>query len=155
MTAKAGRANNGSRRKLQRGSSIVEGSFIFLITISMILFIMEVGRFLLTQQYISERARTTARLAVVNNWDTTSIKNYLCYGSTATPAGSPTPTGLMGLTASNISPVWSGSAANGDLRLQISVTGLHVFTFVPMMANNLTAIPVIATAASQSRGATN
>ena len=134
---------------------MIEGSFVLLITISLIVFIMDMGRFLLTQQYISERARTAARLAVVNNWDATAIKNYLCYGSTATPAGNPTPPGLMGLTPSNVAPVWKGAANSPDFRLQITVSGLRIFTWVPMMSNNLSTIPVIATAAAQSRGAVN
>lgn len=144
-----------SRRRSQRGSVMIEGAFVFLITVSLILFTIDLGRFLLTQQYIAERARTAARLAVVNNWNTAAIQNYLCYGSITAPAGSPTPSGLMGLTASNITAVWSGTAAAGDLRLKVSVAGVRVLTFIPMMSNSLTTIPIVATAASQSRGATN
>jgi len=144
-----------TRRRLQKGASMIEGSFVFLITISLVLFIMDMGRFLLAQQYISERARAAVRLAVVNNWDEASVQNYVCYGTTSAPAGSPAPSGLMGLTPANITAIWKGTATSPDYRLQVTISGLRVFTFVPMMPNNLSTIPVIATAVVQSRGATN
>ncbi|MEP6534062.1 MAG: hypothetical protein ABJF23_02000 [Bryobacteraceae bacterium] len=143
------------RRSRQKGSSLIESSFTFLITISLILFIMDVGRFLLTQQYVAERVRLVARLAVVNDWDAPSIQNYLCYGTITAPAGNPAPRGLFGLTPSNVASVWRGTATSPDYRLQITVSGLPVLTFVPMMPNNLSIIPVTATAAAQSLGATN
>jgi hypothetical protein len=155
MTTSGTTSRKGSRRRSQRGASFIEGSFVLLITISLIVFMMDIGRFLLTQQYISEKARTAARLAVVNNWHDTEIQNYFCYGSTTAPAGNPTPPGLMGLTTSNVAPVWKGTAGSPDRRLQITVSGLRIFTWVPMMSNTLSTIPVIATAASQSLGAAN
>ena len=155
MTTRDAKSPNEFRRRRQKGASMIEGSFVLLITLSLIFFIMDMGRFLLTQQYISERARTAARLAVVNNWDAASIQNYLCYGSTTAPAGSPAPSGLMGLTPSNVSAVWQGASTSPDYRLKITVSGLRVLTWIPMMSNNLYAIPVVATAVTQSRGATN
>ena len=72
--------NNSIRRrrtKNQRGSSMVEGALVLLTMLAMIIFILDMGRILLIQQYITERARTTVRAAVVNNWDSTKTANYL------------------------------------------------------------------------------
>lgn len=146
MINKDAKSRNHSGRRRQKGASIIEGSFVLLLTLCLILFILDMGRFLLTQQYISERARTTARLAVLNNWDAPSIENYLCYGSTTAPTGNPAPSGLMGLTPTNVSSAWLGTSTSPDYRLKITVSGLRVLTWIPMMSNNLYAIPVIATA---------
>ena len=146
MVTRDAKSRNQSGRRRQKGASIIEGSFVLLITLSLIFFILDMGRFLLTQQYISERARTTARLAVLNNWDAVSIQNYLCYGSTMAPAGNPVPSGLMGLTPTNVSSAWLGTSTSPDYRLKITVTGIRVLTWIPLMSNNLYTIPVIATA---------
>ena len=144
------------RHKGQKGSSLIEGAFVFLTLLSMILFIMEMGRFLLTQQYIAERARATARMAVVNNWDTTQMKNYLCYGSTTAPNNSSSTTaGMLGISPSKVTPTFLGASTDPDYRLQVTVSGIPVLTFVPMMGNSFHAPPIVATVVAQSFGATN
>ena len=64
---------------------MVESALILLTLVSMILFILDMGRILMMQQYLTERARATVRKAVVNNWDAAATKNYLVYGSTTAP----------------------------------------------------------------------
>lgn len=65
-----------ARRKRQRGAALVETALVFTTALSMILFIVDMGRILLTQQFISERARVGVRNAVVNNWNATAVANY-------------------------------------------------------------------------------
>ena len=146
MINKDVKSRNHSGRRRQKGGSIIESSFVLLLALCLILFILDMGRFLLTQQYISERARTTARLAVLNNWDAASIQNYLCYGFTTAPTGNPAPSGLMGLIPTNVNSAWLGTSTSPDYRLKITVTGIRVLTWIPLMSNNLYTIPVIATA---------
>ena len=76
-----------ARKKGQRGAALVETALVFTATVSMILFIVDMGRILLTQQFISERARVGVRNAVVNNWNATSVQNYVVYGTTSAPDG--------------------------------------------------------------------
>jgi len=44
------------RKKRQRGAALVETALVFLTALAMILFIVDMGRILLTQQFIAERA---------------------------------------------------------------------------------------------------
>ena len=46
---------------------MVETVLVLLTVMGMTIFIMDMGRILLVQQYTSERARVTVRKAVVNN----------------------------------------------------------------------------------------
>ncbi len=48
---------------------MVEAALVLITLLSMILFILDMGRILLLQQFITERAREGARYAVVNNWN--------------------------------------------------------------------------------------
>jgi len=66
---------------------MLETALVLLTLLGMIIFIMDMGRILLMQQFLSERVRATARRAVVNNWDAIATKNYLVYNSTTAPTG--------------------------------------------------------------------
>ncbi len=50
-------AKTQGRKKRQRGAALVETALVFTAALSMIVFIVDMGRILLTQQYISERAQ--------------------------------------------------------------------------------------------------
>ena len=141
------------RKKSQRGAALVETALVFTAALSMILFIVDMGRILLTQQYISERAQAAVRSAVVNNWDSTDVKNYLVYGSTTAPNGGGA--GLMGLTTSEVAFNTIADSGIGDGRYQVVVSGVPMFTWIPYMAGRYTAPTVTATAPVQSQGATN
>src|SRR5213592_2909565 len=112
--------NNSIRRrrtKNQRGSSMVEGALVLLTMLAMIIFILDMGRILLIQQYITERARTTVRNAVVNNWDSTKAANYLVYNSITAPASGGA--GFMGLLTSQVT--YSTLGTNDTSRVQVKV----------------------------------
>jgi len=146
-------AKTQGRKKRQRGAALVETALVFTAALSMIVFIVDMGRILLTQQYISERAQAAVRSAVVNNWDSTSVKNYVVYGSTTAPDGGGA--GLMGLTTSEVSFNSIADSGIGDARYQVTVSGVPLLTWIPYMAGRYTAPTVIATAPVQSQGAIN
>jgi hypothetical protein len=135
----------------------VEGALVLLTVVSMILFVFDMGRMLLTQQFIAERTRVTARMAAVNNWNSTAVANYLCYNVTTTPelVGGVLPSGFLGLVPSKVSYTTLGTAGAPDYRLKVTVSGVSVLTWIPYMSNNFTAAPVTATVPAQSLGATN
>ena len=143
-----------ARKKGQRGAALVETALVFTAALAMIVFIVDMGRILLTQQYISERAQAAVRSAVVNNWDATSVKNYVVYGSTTAP-GSGVAAGLMGLTTSEVTFNTIADSGIGGGRYQVIVQGVPMFTWIPYMAGRYTAPTVTATAPVQSQGATN
>ena len=142
-----------NRKKRQRGAALVETALVFTAAVSMIVFIVDMGRILLTQQFIAERARVGVRNAVVNNWDSTSLQNYVVYGSTTAPSGGGA--GLMGLTTSEVTFNTVADSGIGDGRYQVVVSGVPMFTWIPYMAGRYNAPTVTATAPVQSQGATN
>jgi Flp pilus assembly protein TadG len=142
-----------ARKKSQRGAALVETALVFTAALAMILFIVDMGRILLTQQYISERAQAAVRSAVVNNWDSTSVQNYVVYGSTTAPDGGGA--GLMGLTTSEVTFNTIADSGIGDGRYQVIVQGVPMFTWIPYMAGKYNAPTVTATAPVQSQGSTN
>lgn len=144
-----------ARRKRQRGAALVETALVFTAAVSMIVFIVDMGRILLTQQFISERARVGVRNAVVNNWDATAVANYVAYGTTTTPGGGTGTPGYMGLTATEVTLTTYADSGIGDARYQVTVSGVPLFTWIPYMAGKYTAPTIIATAPVQSVGATN
>ena len=140
-------------KKGQRGSALVETALVFTAAVSMIVLIVDMGRILLTQQFIAERARVGVRNAVVNNWDSTSLQNYVVYGSTTAPDGRGA--GIMGLTTSEVALTTYADSGIGDARYQVTVSGVPLLTWIPYMAGRYTAPTIIATAPVQSQGATN
>lgn len=150
MNSKSQRSN---RKKRQRGAALIETALVFTVALAMIVFIVDMGRVLLTQQFISERARVAVRSAVVNNWNSTSVANYVVYGSTSAPTGNPP--GYMGMTTSDVTFTSYADSGIGDARYQVTIQGVPLFTWVPYIAGQYNAPPVIATAPVQSQGATN
>ena len=142
-----------ARKKSQRGAALVETALVFTAALAMIVIIVDMGRILLTQQYVSQRAQAAARSAVVNNWDQAAVQNYLVYGSTAAPDGGGA--GLMGLTTSQVAFNTVADTGIGDGRYQVVVSGVPMFTWIPYMAGKYYAPTVTATAPVQSQGAIN
>ena len=140
-------------KKNQKGAAALEGTLVLLTLMGMIIFIMDMGRILLMQQFIAERARTTVRNAVVHNWDATSTKNFLCYNSTTAPTGGGA--GYLGLLPSQVSYQTLGTSGNADYRLQVKVTGVPVLTWIPYISGSYTLAPIIATMPAQSLGSTS
>jgi Flp pilus assembly protein TadG len=142
------RALNG-----QKGAAMLETALVLLTLLFMVIFIMDMGRILLMQQYITERARATVRNAVVNNWDATKTKNFLVYNSTTAPNGSPA--GFMGLQTTQVSYQTLGTAGASDYRLQVKVSNVPALVFIPHIAGTYTLAPIVATLPAQSLGSTN
>jgi Flp pilus assembly protein TadG len=154
------RAVQRKAKKNQRGAAMLETALVLMTLLGMILFIMDIGRVLLTQQYASDRARVAVRNAVVNSWNATTVQNYVVYGTTSAPANNgnnqsqPVP-GLMGLTTSQVTFTTFADSGIGDARYQVKISGIPLFTWIPYISGTYTAPPVIATAPVQSQGATN
>ena len=70
-----------------RGQSLIEAVFVLFTLVAMVLFIVDMGRIMLAEQYLAERARAAARMAAVNNWVQADVANYVAYNSTSAPGG--------------------------------------------------------------------
>jgi Flp pilus assembly protein TadG len=142
------------RKNREKGASLVESALVLVTVLGMILFILDMGRILLMQQFITARAQATVRQAVVNNWSAANVQNYLVYNSTTAPGGSGTP-GLLGLLPSQVSYTPLGTSGTPDYRLQVTVSGVPAFTWIPFISGIYTLPTVVATAPAQSLGATS
>jgi hypothetical protein len=145
-------AKNGARRKRQRGAVFVETALILVTNLSMILFILDMGRILLTEQFIAERARVGVRSAVVNNWSATQVANFVVYGSASSSSNNggnsqnsaPQP-GFLGLLPSQVTLTTYADSGIGDARYQVTVQGVPLATFVPFIAGQYHAPSITAT----------
>src|SRR5579872_4881900 len=144
-----------ARKKNQRGAALMESALVFTAAICMILFIADMGRILLTQQFVSERARVAVRSAVVNNWTAAQVQNYVAYGNTTAPGGDTTTPGYLGLLPSQVTFNSIADTGIGDARYQVVITGVPLFTWIPYMAGRYNAPTVTATAPVQSEGSTS
>ena len=142
-----------TRRKKQKGQAMLETALVITTLVSMLVFTVDMGRLLLIQQWVGERTRATARAASVNNWTATQIANYLVYNNTTAPNGGGA--GYLGLLTSQVNSTFLGSSNSPDYRLQVTVSGVPVMTFIPYMAHTYTLRPVVATMPAESLGATN
>jgi Flp pilus assembly protein TadG len=144
---------NTARRKNQKGANILESALVLLTMLGMILFIMDMGRILLIQQFITERARAAVRSAVVNNWTATATKNYLVYNSTTAPNGGGA--GFLGLQTSNVTYQTLGTSGTPDYMIQVKVSGIQAITWIPYISGAYTLAPITFAMPAQSLGATN
>ncbi len=132
---------------------MLETALVLLTVLAMILFIMDMGRILLLQQFITERAREGVRYSVVNNWTQTDLQNYVVYGNTTAPQGGGP--GFLGLRTSQVTLSTVADSGIGDARNQVSVSGFTFPVFIPYLAGTYTAPTITVTAPTQSLGATN
>lgn len=145
--------NSSRRRRGRKGAAMLESALVLLTLLGMIVFVLDMGRILLIEQFVTARAEAAIRGAIVNNWSSDQVKNYLVYGSTTSPGGSAI--GFPGLKTSNVSYTTLGTMGTADYRLQIKVTGISLFTWIPGIAGTYTAQPVVVTMPAQSLGATS
>ena len=121
----------------------------------MVLFIVEMGRIMLAEEYLTGRAQAAARMAAVNNWTQTDVANYVAYNSTSAPAGGTTTPGLMGVLPSKVSYSTIGTAGNPAYCVKVTIAGVSAFTVVPYMAGTLTLPTITVSVPAQSLGAIN
>lgn len=144
-----------ARRARSRGQALVESALVFLATIAMLLFIIDMGRLLLISQYVTERARATARMATVNDWSAQDARNFLVYNKTQVSEDSAATPGFLGLQPSMVSYALLGSLHDGDLRVQVKVDRVRVPLFVPFLSGEWTLPPIVVEMPAQSLGAIN
>jgi hypothetical protein len=134
---------------------MVEGALVLMALMAMILFIIEIGRVMMLGQYVTERARVTARSATVNNWTQKQVQNYLVHYKTQMPDDSANKTGFMGLKPAQVTYQVLGTQRNGDLRVQVKVSNIESVMYIPWIAGKYKFPPVTVELPAQSLGATN
>jgi len=154
--AKPAGRDTAKRSRSRRGQALVEAALVMMTVMATMLFIFDTAHLMLMQNFITERTREAARAAAVNNWTNDQIANYLVYNST-TGSGA----GYMGLTTSEVTVNYLGTAGTPDYRVQVKVSGVPVFpvqlfTEWGLIGNGTyTAPPVVMTVPVQSDGSTS
>jgi len=142
------------RQRAQRGAAaLLEGALVLGTLLTMILFVVEMGRMLVFQQMFTERAREGARSAAVSTYSTTTVQNYVLYNSGTAPSGNPP--GFFGLTSSEVSVQRLGTAGNWDDRIQVTISNYPMFDFVPLLKHTYTVPPITVTIPVGSLGSTS
>lgn len=146
---------SSERKKKQKGQALVEGALVSLAFTLAILFVLEIGRYMLFIGYFTERARAGARYAAVVNYNTAAIQNYIAYNSATAPSngGQGTATGLFGLTPQMIAVNRYDADTDTD-RLTISISNYPLSLFVPLLPAQWTLRPFTVTIPAESLGAT-
>jgi hypothetical protein len=148
-------SNQSKKRSGRKGAVLLEGSFVMLSAMAILMFTMEMGRLLFFQQYYNDRARAAARLAVVNDWTQAMTANYVCYNSTTAPAGGSATPGFLGVLPSHVTLSILGSAATHDARYRVRVAGIPMLVLLPWIRGTYTAPAAVATIPVESMGASD
>ena len=105
----------GSPRHSQRGSAMIEASFIFVVFFFLLIGIFDFGQFLFVHQALVQRARSSARAGVVKDYTTGQIRNLVLYDSTSGSGA-----GYFGLTSAMV-VVSSLDFNTDDSRVEVKV----------------------------------
>jgi len=130
------------KRKGQKGQTLLESSLVLTTLLLMLIGIVDFGQFLFFHQVLTDRARAGARYAAVNPYDATSIQNVVVYNSPIAPSGSPT--GLFGLTPSNVTVTPTPSTGAPDY-VQVKISGFPIHLISPFLTKSYTPRNIIAT----------
>ncbi|MBI4893297.1 MAG: pilus assembly protein [Acidobacteria bacterium] len=143
------------RRTKQKGQTLVESALVLLATLMMLLFIFDIGRAMFLGEYVTERARQTARMATVNNWSKKDVQNYLVYGKTFVSEDRWSTPGFMGLRPTQVDYAVLGTQRSGDLRVQVSVSNVQSLMFTPKFKGPYRFPTITVELPAQSMGAIN
>jgi len=137
----------------RKGQALIESALVLITYFSMLIFIMDMGRLLVTQQFLADRARSGARWAALNTWDPTAVANMVCYNSATAPNGSST--GLFGLTPNMVAATQAGTAGNWDARVVVTIQNYPMFMLIPYISGKYAAPSITVAVPVGAAGAVN
>jgi hypothetical protein len=73
------------RRKISKGSAILESTFIFLVFFCMLIGTFDFGQFLFIHQALVERSRSATRWGAVHDAPADQVTNMVLYGQSTDP----------------------------------------------------------------------
>jgi Flp pilus assembly protein TadG len=132
----------------RRGSTLVESSVVLLLFLVILVGTLDAGQLLFFHQFLTDRARTGARYAVVHAYNATAIANVVAYADPAPEAGT---SGLFGLTPAMVQVNHYDPGTTAD-RVVVKITGYQMRFLSPWLAGVFTAGPFQAVAPVESAG---
>jgi Flp pilus assembly protein TadG len=147
------------RKRNERGASMVELAFSGVAFLMAMFGLLEMGRYMTTQNTLAEAARRGARYAASQKLTDTSgtptpvnrVKNMVVYKQTTTGT---TPV-AQGLTVSNVVVTYPNNTANWNIKageVTVSIENYQFSLTIPLMATTFTLKPIKATASAESAG---
>ncbi|HEV2202387.1 MAG TPA: TadE/TadG family type IV pilus assembly protein [Bryobacteraceae bacterium] len=127
-----------SKRRGVRGSAIVETALVFIVFLTLLIGIVDVGQMLFEHVSLVERMREGLRYGVIT-YDATAIQNMVLYGTASPPPGA---TPSFNLTASMVN-VARMDANTAEDRIVITLSNYPVQWFSPYIATSTTGKPIV------------
>src|SRR5437660_1581555 len=118
-------------RKSQTGNSLLEAALTLGLFTTFLFTLFDFGWVLFLHQTIVNQARAAARYGAVNPGSTSAIQNMVIYSKTS-GSGS----GVVGLTAANVTVNRNGAAGGTDDRIVIKVSGYRYTLVTPGWAGS-------------------
>jgi len=129
-------------RSTRRGSAVVEAALTLSAVLLLIIGTLDIARVVFMHQMISERAGKAVRWGAAHDFNETSIKNVLLYGS-ATPAEGAQP--LFGLGNDNVSVIKEAGANGAPDRVRMTISGWNYRFLTPYIGGQSVIAPNIVT----------
>jgi Flp pilus assembly protein TadG len=117
----------------ERGAAVIEASLVLMVFLVLVFSLFDFGFVLYVHHTLMHQARSGARYGAVLEFDaaaTTAITNMVLYDS---PDAGTRTTGVLGLTAANVSVQRQGEGTNED-RILVTITGFKYPLITPGMA---------------------
>lgn len=128
------RSHTSGRRRMSKGTVMVESALVFLVFACLLIGAFDFGQFLFIHQALVERARYAARWGAINNpTDATSITNMVLYNQATAGSGA----GYFNLTAGNVT-VTNPDSGTDSYRLNLTVSGYTYTVLSPYIAGTYT-----------------
>jgi Flp pilus assembly protein TadG len=124
-------------RRAQRGSTILELSFVFIVFFAMLIAAFDFGQFLYIHQALVERARSAARSGVAGQYTDSQIQNLVVYGNTGG-----TGSAYFNLTTSMVT-VTTSNTGTDDARTEVKLTNYPYVMLSPYLAGSYTGPNVV------------
>lgn len=121
----------------QRGQSLVEGTLVLFVFLSMLLGIADCAQVVFAHQALVERARAAARWGSVHGWQGPEpIVNLVLYGQTQEP---PAAAGYLGMSPANVEVTYRPATPDrpDDETLTVAVVNFQSHLFSPWLARTL------------------
>ena len=130
-----------SRRRRQRGNTLVESALTILLFVTVIVTIADFGQILFVHQTLAERVRAALRHGSVNTYNADTIRNVVLYG-TYDPAPGAVPS--LRLTPQMVTVSHLGSGTSED-RITVTIRNYPITVLTPFFSGEFTGRPITGT----------
>lgn len=111
----------------EKGATVIEASLVLMLFLVLVYSLFDFGFVLYMHHTLMHQARNAARWGVVRPFDADAITNMVLFNE---PNAAGKTTGVLGLTAANVSVQHQGEGSNED-RILITISGYRYPLLTP------------------------